>query len=89
MNKINNPKDILSYLADIDNEYNSKRNESQKNRIEDRARIFLNSIDNGIYLKLNNGKASGLCSPSFFQSDLDHCIVNLDRMIKGQPIMDF
>lgn len=89
MSKINNLKDILSYLSSIDNEYNSTRNIAQKNRIEDRTRCFLNSIEDGIYLKLNNGKASGLCGPSFFQRDLDHCIVNLDRMIKGQPIKDF
>lgn len=81
MKKINDAKIILDYLERKSMEGFTEK-KSDRNRIHDEVRRFLDMIDDCLYIEFNEGRASGLCKEGFYQSDLDKCISSLRKKMK-------
>ena len=64
---------IYNTLSRFRNEYYGA-NSLTKSRIEESVKMYINTLPGNLYLKLNQGSASGLCRSTFFQGDLDRSL---------------
>jgi len=55
-------------------------NANTQSRIEDSVRSYANTLPDDLYVKMNQGSASGLFRSSFFQGDLERSL----RIIKEE-----
>jgi hypothetical protein len=72
---------ICQVLESYYQDYMRSYKKSDKNRIENYVRNYLKTLPGELYLELNEGAASGLCKPGFFESDLSKCIKKLKAMV--------
>lgn len=71
------------YLAYLDEKYTEwyTSNKKERSRIEDEIRTVADMWDDTIYICLNQGRASGLFEPGFFESDLRRSLQILKQAI--------
>ena len=69
-------KGVYNYLNEQGDNYYLAVKKSQKADIEDRIRLYSKSLNGDLYIKLNEGRASGLFEPGFFKSDLSRSLSN-------------
>lgn len=50
-----------------------------QSRIEESVRMYAQTLPGELYVKLNQGSASGLFKPTFFQGDLDRSLTILEE----------
>ena len=60
----------LKYLDEKYTEWYTHPKKKDRDRIEKEVRYMANIWDDTIYIWLNEGRASGLFEPGFFESDL-------------------
>lgn len=71
----------LEYLDRMYTEWYTHPKKKDRSRIENEIRTTANCWDDTIYIWLNNGNASGLFEPGFFESDLRRSIQMLKEYI--------
>lgn len=74
----------IQYLEYLDRMYTgwyTHPKKKDRSRIENEIRTTANCWDDTIYIWLNNGNASGLFEPGFFESDLRRSIQMLKEYI--------
>ena len=54
-------------------------NGKARSRIEESVRLFAETLPVDLYVKLNQGSASGLFRPAFFQRDIDRSLTILEE----------
>lgn len=70
---------VYDYLNEQGDNYYLAVKKSQKAAIEDRIRSYSKNLNDELYIKLNEDRASGLFQPGFFESDLSRSLT----MLKG------
>ena len=72
---------VYNYLNEQGDNYYLAVKKSQKADIEDRIRLYSKSLNGDLYIKLNEGRASGLFEPGFFKSDLSRSLTILKDLL--------
>lgn len=75
-------RNVYKYLQEQHAEYVTTTKKSSKSKIEDRVRLFSKGFDDDLYLELNEGCATGLFEPGFFESDLSKSLQKLNCLLK-------
>ena len=73
--------EYLTYLDWKYMEWLSHPKKKDRSVIENEIRTVANLWDDTIYIVLNQGRASGLFEPSFFQSDIQRSLSLLRKII--------
>ena len=73
---------VYSYLEQKKKDYYIARTKSDKESIEKMVRNYAQGMDREIYIFLNENAASGLFRHGFFESDLDHSLTLLQKVLK-------
>lgn len=83
MKKLDDLEYIYHYLDDKYSQYLTMPNKLQKIRyeIEHQVRVFIDDIDDELYLELNQGRASGLFEHGFFDSDMERSLLILKQKL--------
>lgn len=71
---------VFNYLNEKYNEHYLAKN-SQKGIIESQVRSYAKNINTELYTHLNEGSATGLFEPGFFQNDLSRSLKVLKEML--------
>ena len=71
---------IYNTLSRFKREYYGSSGRTQSN-IEERVRMFAQTLPGDLYVRLNQGSAIGLYRSSFFQGDLDRSLSILEKEI--------
>ena len=74
----------LEYLEGKYTEWYTHPKKKDRERIENDIRSMVNHWDDTIYIWLNEGRASGLFEPGFFQSDLMRSMQMLREITKNR-----
>ena len=69
---------VYNTLSRYRSEYYGSSGKAQS-RIEESVRMYANTLSGDLYCKLNQGSASGLFRPAFFQGDLDRSLRILEE----------
>ena len=69
---------VYNTLSRYRSEYYGSSGRSQS-RIEESVRMYAKTLPGDLYVKLNQGSASGLFRPAFFQGDLDRSLTILEE----------
>lgn len=77
---------VYNTLSRYRSEYYGSSGKAQS-RIEESVRLFGDSLPGDLYYRLNQGKASGLFRPAFFQRDLDSSLRILEEELDNYPIL--
>lgn len=78
----NTDKEDLQIVYNTLSRYRSEyycSNGKNQSRIEESVRMYGDTLPGDLYLKLNQGSASGLFRPTFFQRDLDRSLRILEE----------
>jgi hypothetical protein len=83
MKKLDDLEYIFQYLDKMYDRYltTTKKCKTERNEIESLVRKFANNIDDGIYLELSQGLASGLFEHGFFESDMKRSLQILKQKL--------
>lgn len=71
---------VYNSLSRYRSEYYGSIGRAQS-RIEDSVRMYAETLPGELYLELNQGSASGLFKPAFFQKDLDRSLRILEEKL--------
>ena len=71
---------VYNTLSRYRSEYYGASGRAQS-RIEESVRMYAETLPGDLYVRLNQGSASGLYRPSFFQSDLERSLSILEEEI--------
>ena len=69
---------VYNTLSQYRREYYGSCGRAQS-RIEESVRMYAETLPGDLYVKLNQGSASGLYRPAFFQGDLDRSLRILEE----------
>lgn len=69
---------VYNTLSRYRSEYYGSSGKAQS-RIEESVRAYANTLPGDLYVMLNQGSASGLFRPAFFQGDLDRALRILEK----------
>jgi len=69
---------VYNTLSSYRSEYYDASGRTQS-RIEESVRLYAEALPGDLYVKLNQGCASGLFRPTFFQGDLDRSLTILEE----------
>ena len=72
--KISDPNILLDYLENIYETWYVTRDKKKRSYIEDCVFQYIQNMDDDIYIEANDGRASGLCSYPYFETDLKKLI---------------
>lgn len=73
-------QEVYNALSRYRSEYYSSSGKAQS-IIEDRIRMYANTLPGELYTVLNQESASGLFRPAFFQGDLDRSLRILEQKL--------
>lgn len=79
---VNKCKEIYNYLSKLYSEYLFASTKG-KREVEKRVRYYAQNMDDSIYIEINDGNASGLFEPGFFESDMQKALRLLKTYIKA------
>ena len=66
-------QEVYNTLSHYSREYYGSSGRTRSS-IEDSVRMYANTLPGDLYVTLNQGSASGLFKPAFFQGDLDRSL---------------
>jgi hypothetical protein len=69
---------VYNTLSQYRSEYYGSCGRTQS-RIEESVRMYAETLPGDVYVQLNQGSASGLYRPAFFQGDLDRSLSILEE----------
>jgi hypothetical protein len=72
---------VYNTLSRYRSEYYNSSGKAQS-KIEESVRLYGDRLPGDLYCKLNQGSASGLFRPAFFQGDLDRSLRILEELSK-------
>ncbi len=73
----------LDYLERKYTEWYVHPKKKDRTRIENEVRSMADHWDDSIYIWLNEGKASGLFEPGFFETDIMRSMQMLGKIVRG------
>lgn len=71
-------QEVYNILSQYRSEYYGSSGKAQS-KIEESVRLYGDRLPGDLYYKLNQGSASGLFRPAFFQGDLDRSLRILEE----------
>lgn len=71
-------QEVYNTLSQYSREYYGSSGRT-RSRIEESVRMYANTLPGDLYLMLNQGSASSLFRPAFFQGDLDRSLRILEE----------
>lgn len=78
----NNINAIINFLEDQDRSYQLAKKDSDRDRIENTTRIYMDDVDDNLYLKLSGGSATGLFGMGHsFNQDMAISLMELRRIL--------
>lgn len=78
-------EEIYNHLADLDRKHTLASNKQERERVEDYTRIYADSyIDDDVYIRMSEGKASGLFARGHYDFDMEQSLRILKDMLHNK-----